>query len=507
MSVTDLLAPPPLSDASWDVVVVGCGYAGAVAAIAAHDAGARVVVVEKQAAPGGISICSAGGVRIAFDAKLALEYLEATNGDTTPRAVLKTLAEGMTTLPAYIEDLAVASRARVGLRKAPGNYPLPGGDAFGFVTIDEAPGFDPGIEYPHVKGSPAGARLFKVVHDNLMRRGIPVRTRWAARRLLRDAAGKVCGIDAGAGDSLEARAVVLACGGFEGSPELQRQFWPEKPVLSAAFRGNTGDGIRMAQSVGASLWHMWHYHGSYGFRHPDASYPFGIRTKRLPDWVPGGTERSDVRMPWILLDRGGRRFMNEYEPYLQDTGHRPLARFAPESQDFPRLPAWFVADEVGRKLYPFGRPTYNEPGLELDWSDDNLAEVEAGILKKAKDVEELARGLSLPVERVERTLSRWNRSCEDAVDAELGRPGSSMMAIRTAPFYYAPMWPIVSNTQGGPVHDECQRVLDAYGEPIPGLYAAGELGSVFGHLYLSGGNLAECFVGGRIAGREAAQTV
>jgi predicted oxidoreductase len=62
----------------------------------------------------------------------------------------------------------------------------------------------------------------------------------------------------------------------------------------------------------------------------------------------------------------------------------------------------------------------------------------------------------------------------------------------------------VSNTQGGPVHDARQRVLDPAGRPIARLYAAGELGSVFGHLYMSGGNIAECFVGGRIAGRGAA---
>ena len=62
---------------------------------------------------------------------------------------------------------------------------------------------------------------------------------------------------------------------------------------------------------------------------------------------------------------------------------------------------------------------------------------------------------------------------------------------------------MVSNTQGGLVHDERQRVLDAFGAPIPGLHVAGELGSVFGHLYMSGGNIAECFVGGRIAGSGA----
>ena len=79
-----------------------------------------------------------------------------------------------------------------------------------------------------------------------------------------------------------------------------------------------------------------------------------------------------------------------------------------------------------------------------------------------------------------------------------------MVALREPPYHVAPVWPVVSNTQGGPVHDARQRVLDPFGEPIPGLYAAGELGSAFGHLYMSGGNLAECFIGGRIAGRAAA---
>ena len=79
------------------------------------------------------------------------------------------------------------------------------------------------------------------------------------------------------------------------------------------------------------------------------------------------------------------------------------------------------------------------------------------------------------------------------------------MPIRTPPYIYGKIWPIVSNTQGGPVHDAEQRIIDVYGEPIPRLYAAGEMGSAFGHLYMSGGNLAECFIGGRTAGRMAAK--
>ncbi len=58
---------------------------------------------------------------------------------------------------------------------------------------------------------------------------------------------------------------------------------------------NTGDGIRMAQDLGAELWHMWHYHGCYGFKHPDPDYPVAIRVKRLPDWFPGKKTRCRYR--------------------------------------------------------------------------------------------------------------------------------------------------------------------------------------------------------------------
>jgi len=86
-----------------------------------------------------------------------------------------------------------------------------------------------------------------------------------------------------------------------------------------------------------------------------------------------------------------------------------------------------------------------------------------------------------------------------------GRPPSSMLKIATPPYYCSEVWRVCSNTHGGPVHDAEQRVLNAFGEPIPRLFAAGELGGVFGHLYMSGGNLAECFVGGWTAGRNAAR--
>lgn len=101
---------------------------------------------------------------------------------------------------------------------------------------------------------------------------------------------------------------------------------------------------------------------------------------------------------------------------------------------------------------------------------------------------------------LEQSVTRWNALCRNGRDEDFGRPPRSMTPIETPPFYGAPVWATLTNTQGGPAHDAMPRIIDVYGKPIPRLYAAGKLGSSFGHLYLSGGNITECFVTGRICG-------
>jgi succinate dehydrogenase/fumarate reductase flavoprotein subunit len=298
---------------------------------------------------------------------------------------------------------------------------------------------------------------------------------------------------------------VLATGGFEAAEEQKLRNWPLKPVLSAAVRQNTGDGIALAQKAGAGLWHMWHFHGSYGFRHPDPDYPFGIRLKRLPDWVPGEGVREDVRMSWILVDREGRRFGNEYEPYMQDTGHRAMEAFDPVTQSFSRVPALLIVDAAGRAIYPLAAPTWHDAEVAQKFGGATPASLDEIILRSFDSIGDLARAFGRDPAVLAQTIDDWNLACASGTDNRFGRPPSSMLPIATPPFSAAEIWPIVSNTQGGPVHDGEQRVLDAFGEPIENLYAVGELGSVFGHLYMSGGNIAECFVGGAIAGKGAAR--
>ena len=510
-------------DETFDIIVAGFGLAGGIAAITAADAGAKVLLIEKSEVPGGLSICSYGAVRSARDPEGAFAYLKATNDGRTPDDVLRVLADGMCGIEAHVRELAKINGAVISTsvaeaasgtddpnrRRVGANYPLPGNEAFYHTTVVDVPGFDAAKHYPWANGAPGGPKLFKIIHDHLRKRGVEIRLATPALRLLADPGTReVRGVKValnGTERNIQARrGVILACGGFEGNADMKAQFLEGKPVLNAAARTNTGDGIRMAQDLGADLWHMWHIHGAYGFRHTDPAYPYAVRLKRFPDWFPGEQGTARVKMAWILLDQDGRRFMSEYQPYTQDTGVRPLQHFDPVTQRFPRNPAFMVCDEEGRKMYPLGKATSNDKGIRHYWSDDNLKEVELGILKRADTLEGLAIALGLEPEALVASVSRWNEQCGRGRDEDFGRPGGTMTPVRTPPFYGAPVWATLSNTQGGPVHDAQSRIIDVFGKPIPRLYAAGELGSSFGHLYLSGGNIAECFVTGRIAGRGAA---
>jgi hypothetical protein len=209
-------------------------------------------------------------------------------------------------------------------------------------------------------------------------------------------------------------------------------------------------------------------------------------------------------MVWIIVDRGGRRYMNESPPYCQDTAHRPMHLLDPESMSYPRNPSYLITDERGRATYPLGDIRTNDHEFAYDWSDDNRKEIALGILHQAATLEGLAAKIGADAATLTATVGRWNALCDQGADADFGRPRGTMMRIDTRPYCFGEVFPAVSNTQGGPVHNPKQQIVDTSGTPIARLYAAGELGSSFGHLYLSGGNIAECFVTGAVAGREAA---
>jgi succinate dehydrogenase/fumarate reductase flavoprotein subunit len=488
-----------VGDDGYDVVVAGLGFAGAMAALAAHDAGARVAVFEKGDRFGGVSILSGGGCVGGTDFERCLAYLKRTCLGTTPDDVLEAFARGMAQLPAAMKAFAAEVGFDTITTPTPARYPFPGAEQLvvTYVTRNEHyPGF------PFLRGERAGATLFWVIAQQLARRpGIEVFYETPVRELVIDEAGGVTGVvveTPGGRRSVAARrGVVLATGGFEHDREMLRQHLPLPEVSAIGPTTHTGDGVRMAQKAGAGLWHMWLVHGSYGFHVP--GLPVAVR--HTFDAYQDPTRP----MPWIALDQAGRRFMNEYPPAVQDTPIRPLEYYDADLQAFPRVPCYLVFDEEGRALGPIGRTVASSSAIEFTWSQDNLREIESGLIRRAGTLAELAERIGVEPELLQASVDEWNRGCEGSGDPQFHRPLGTMMPIRTPPYYAVPAWPLISNTQGGPVHDPQQRVVDSFGQPIPGLFAAGELGSIFGHLYLLGGNLSECFIGGQTAGREAAE--
>src|SRR5712692_1291897 len=492
------MALPDHWDLDYDVVVAGYGYAGGVAAMTAHDAGARVAIFEKMAHFGGNSILSGGSCAAGTEYGATLAYVKRTCADNTDDEIIETFARGMVELPGLLTRLANEVGFEVVIDRRGGTYPFPGSEQLLAIHVTRN---DKYTGFPWAKGVRAGGTLFWVLAEHVrLRDAIAVRYNAPVRELLTDENGRVAGVvvevEGQRRNVLARRAVVLCTEGFEHNERLLRHYLQIQNALAMSPLGNTGDGILMAQKVGAALWHMWHVHGGYGFRFPDL--PIALR-HTYP-----GFRNEERRMPWIAVDRFGRRFMDEYPPAPQDTPIRALEYYDPDIQDYPRIPCYLVFDEEGRKQGPVADPKSNDERITFQWSEDNLAEVEKGYILRSDTVAGLAELLKIDAESLCETVERWNANCQLGVDRDFRRPPGTVMPLQTPPFYAIAAWPIITNTQGGAVHNARQQVLDPYQQPIPRLYKAGEMGSLFGHLYMLAGNNSECIIGGQIAGRNAA---
>ena len=322
-------------DETFDVVVVGYGYSGGITALEAARNGARVLLIEKSAVPGGISICSYGAVRSANDAAKAYQYLTITNGGRTGDDVVRALADGMSEMEDYVRDLAKINDAEITTTEEYGkkgaNYPLPGTEAFYHTTVVSVPNFSASAFYPAAIGAPGGPMLFKMVEDNLssQRDNIEIRMETEAVRLISDG-DEVHGLDHAA--KTVCSRIRAQDGRRAGLRRLRRQRGDEGAVLA----GQAGPAVRRAAAIpatasawrrtlGAELWHMWHFHGAYGFKHPDpglslrasgsSACPTGCRAKRI---------LADVKMAWILVDQNGRA-VHERIPALC-AGHLRIGR-------------------------------------------------------------------------------------------------------------------------------------------------------------------------------------
>jgi len=192
-----------------------------------------------------------------------------------------------------------------------------------------------------------------------------------------------------------------------------------------------------------------------------------------------------------------------------------------QSLKFPRIPCYAIFDETSRLRGPISRLAgLGSAGSGYQWSKDNGTEIKKGWILEGRTLAELAKSLSMTPAILDETVARWNRDVKNHTDTLYHRPILSPQkdrpeykdfvqpvlsaAIDRPPFYAMELYPCLLNTQGGPRRNEAAQILDPFGQPIPRLYSAGELGSMWGMIYQGAGNISECFVFGRIAGKNAA---
>jgi succinate dehydrogenase/fumarate reductase flavoprotein subunit len=138
-----------------------------------------------------------------------------------------------------------------------------------------------------------------------------------------------------------------------------------------------------------------------------------------------------------------------------------------------------------------------------NWSSDNTAEIAKGWILKGNTIEALAAALKVDPAVLATTVNKYNSYAAAGADPDFEREPTSMTPLKK-PLYAIKTWPCSPNTQGGPLHNQKCQVLDVWRNPIPRLYSAGELGSMFAWLYQGYGSMAECLGSGRTAGKNAA---
>jgi succinate dehydrogenase/fumarate reductase flavoprotein subunit len=493
-----------------DLVVVGFGAAGAAAALRAAELGASVLLLEKQPrdrhTPN--TRMSGGHIMTVNDVEQAFGYLDRCAGGMIPPEVTRAWAERAHELVAWLDAPGTDLR----LRRAYGaEHPefegaagvdvhmqarLQDGTAIDFSgshssSSAEGQGAVRSATSPDIR---SGRHLFAALAAAVEARPeVEIVWETPGARLLRDADGRVSGVEAN-GSRFHARAgVVLASGGYEYDEALKLDHLRAYPMEFYGNPGNTGDGVRMAQAAGADLWHMNQMIGrAIGhFELEDGG------ELNVPIVIAGGA--------YVLLDQDCKRFANEV---LQANGRHDfyyeLLVYESERARYPRIPCYWFFD-AERLRFPIVNQLTGATVVGIyDWSPDNSREVERGWIHTGATVEEAAAKAGLDPAAAAAAVREYNELCASGREDPLGRPRESLVPIDEAPICCVPLYPGGSNSAGGPRRNERAEIVDPFGEPIPGLYGAGELGQAMGLLYPAGGcNISEALCFGQIAAESA----
>ncbi|MBU5270288.1 flavocytochrome c [Clostridium cochlearium] len=449
-----------------DVIVVGAGGAGLCAAIEAKEAGADVIVLEKMPMAGGNTLISGAeyaapnnwiqekeGIKDSVE-QFTQDMIKGGDAKNNPELV-KVVAENALDGAKWLRD-------EVGVRWED-NLMFFGGHSVKRSLV------------------PVGASGKEMINKQLAKvksLKIPVLYETPATELITDEKGKVVGVKAESEDKKYTfktnKAVVLTTGGFGSNLEMRMKYNPEidEKVLSTNTVGSTGDGIIMAEKVGAALDGMQY-----------------IQTYPICDPLTGTLLYfGDARMygHTIMVNKEGKRFVEELD-------RRDVISMA-------------IKKQTGSVCYQL----LDQKGLD----DSNLVEPHAAeieylyknkLLVKADTIEEAAKFFDIDAKELKATVERYNGYVKAGKDEEFNKR-SMPFPIEKGPFYILKAAPAVHHTMGGVKINTNAQVLNKEGKVIEGLYAAGEVtGGIHGTNRLGSNALADITVFGRIAGKNAAK--
>ena len=494
-------------DEEYDVIVVGAGLAGIAAAttVALEGDGATCLLLEKSSAElgGGNTQFSAGMVLWTKDVEGFTEYLKELRGDmnNTPDEVLAAYAEGIGENLDWARSLStwLEEEANVTEHFEPGTgsscYPeygeLPHAFSLGRFNFMHMGKKEDGGDwtYNHVQ---------QVIYDEMMLHEDVVTFKHEApmTALVQDPATKqIIGLTYEfEGATVYAKAnkgVIMCCGGFENNEQMRADYLSGATARPVAAHTNDGDGITACAKVGADMWHMNSCAGFWTSLSLIEGDHTAMRTPKGQGITVAVNGRRfymdydmDVVVDWDAMDEGDlTTHVGSRHGHMQFGG------------EWPHLPmpkdTWFICDADGYTAgMNDGFPTFG---------CDPIAE--GGYGYQADTLEELAEQAGMPAEELVKTVEQWNECCANGEDVYFHRPANTMKTIENPPFYALHCSATMLNTDGGPRRSPKGEILDLDGEPIPGLYSAGEFGSIWCNMYNGGGNLGECLAFGRISVR------
>ena len=442
-----------------DVAVIGGGAAGLAAAIAAHEAGARVLVIEKMPMVGGNSLLACEAMLYADDPKDARSAAERGEIMKERKAFLsQVLARGKTGHEDLGRILIEGSPDAVKWLQSLGCNLSERTEGFGFEHI---------WELRPANQVPLGVEVMRHLLYRAEQHNIPVLTRMRATELERGAMGEGLFIHAESADGrtvlVEARDVVLATGGFAGSLEAVSRLCPKAPVLMTTNAASaTGDGLRLANDLGAKFLNL------------DSVVMQPTTLPLSGEIIPMALRREGA----ILVNADGKRFVNELaEPEV----------ISQAMLEQPGASAWLLIDRSSATARALRDDLLSPVYFH---SDDSILELSATI-----DADFSTLATTLDCCRRTRCLH----------DCGFQRPRASA-SFTMKPFYSIKVRPAYHGTPGGIAVDAASRVEARNGGFIPRLYAAGETtGGLWGRERFDNLGLSGAIVFGRIAGANAAR--